>query len=46
MMRCVATRNQHHHAKYTRHLQQLHFSKVLIQIKLRQQQGMIYPFNA
>ena len=40
-MYCVATRNRHHHAKYTRHLQQLHFSKVVIQRKIRQYQGMM-----
>ena len=40
-MYCVATINRHHHAKYTRHLQQLHFSKVVIQRKIRQHVGMM-----
>ena len=41
MMYCVATGNWHHHSKYARHLQQLDFSKLVIQIKIRQHQGMI-----
>ena len=45
-MYCVATRNRNHHDKYTRHLQQLHFSKVLIQRNIRQYQGMMEdPFQ-
>ena len=45
-MYSVATRNRHHHANYTRHLQQLHFFKVVIQKKIIQHQGMIgYPFQ-
>ena len=35
IMYCIATRNWHHHAKYTRHLQQLHYSKVALQRKIR-----------
>ena len=45
-MYCVATRNRNHQANYMRHLQQLHFSKVVIQRKIRQHQGMMgYPFH-
>ena len=45
-MYCVVTRNRHHHANYTLHLQQLHYSKVVIQRKIRQHRGMIgSPFH-
>ena len=37
-MYCVATINQKHHAKYTRHLQQLHLLKLVVQIKISQDQ--------
>ena len=40
-MYCVATRNWHHHAKYILHLQHLYYSKVVMQIKIRQHQGMM-----
>ena len=35
-MYCVATKNRHHHAKYMRHLHQLHFFTVVIQRNIRQ----------
>ena len=45
-MYCVATINCHHHANYMRHLQQLYLSKLVIQLKIRQHQGMMgYPFQ-
>ena len=40
-MYCVATRNRHHHVNYTHPLQQLHLFKVVIQIKIRQHQGLM-----
>ena len=40
-MYCGATRNRHHHVKYTRHLQHLHLFKVVIQRKIRQHQGIM-----
>ena len=45
-MYSVTTRNRHCHAKYIQHLQQLHFSKMVIQRKITQHQGMMrYPFQ-
>ena len=45
-MYCAAKINRHHHAKYKRQLQQLHLSKVVIQRKIRQHQGIMgYPFQ-
>ena len=43
-MYCVATRNWPYHSKYTRHLQNLHSSKVVIQIRIRQHQEKMGDF--